>query len=237
MSLVRKFIIPILSWLWVLGTFAWAIVDGGFEPWLASGGGVLAVFTTSQQYLPGIWRDVPPEKVIENRDKFRPAFRDFIQKLAREDGTTDVIVHDVNRLDSYPESGDDNSRRISGWFRVGLMDYTHRGVLLGLGWTYIEEQSNGRWLEVPRRDTALKVMLIGEVPYEAIESVNFDGDEYYNKPHIFCHFDYKGEPYDRKFYGEQFVLGKGLPYHYREVDEYKSPSKSRWKFWQRSNAV
>ena len=42
----------------------------------------------------------------------------------------------------------------------------------------------------------LKVVLLGSVPYEYVDSVDWEGDEFYQYPHIYCHFNHKGEPYE-----------------------------------------
>ena len=41
-----------------------------------------------------------------------------------------------------------------------------------------------------------KVALLGRIPYEYIDNVEWDGDEYYGVPHLFCFFANKKEPYD-----------------------------------------
>ncbi len=106
------------------------------------------------------------------------------------------------------------------------------GILLGLRWTKIEEE-NGIWVENYQSEAAggVKVMLLGEVPFESIESVNFEGDDFYNKPHIFCHFDFEGEPYKRLFYGEEFQLDPKVPCHYRDLLGYERKKPSRLRFW------
>ncbi|MDL2409164.1 hypothetical protein PY650_26715 [Rhizobium calliandrae] len=112
-----------------------------------------------------------------------------------------------------------------------------RGVLLGLRWTYVNNEGNG-WKEYAANPPpeAIKVMLLGAVPYEGIESFNSNGDEYYNKPHLYCHFDFRGEPYERLFYGEQKQLDERHPYYYAEIAEYKGPTlfeRLRWCFRKR----
>jgi len=37
-------------------------------------------------------------------------------------------------------------------------------------------------------------MLTGCIPYENIESVDWEGDRYYSVPHIYCYFAFKGQP-------------------------------------------
>ena len=44
---------------------------------------------------------------------------------------SDAIIHDVDRVDDYPNSSDEEEG-ISSWFRVGLLETYHRGVKVGL---------------------------------------------------------------------------------------------------------
>jgi hypothetical protein len=67
----------------------------------------------------------------------------------------------------------------------------------------------------------LKVILAGKIPYESIEHVDSDGDEYYYYPHIYCHFENKGEPYEGvDFYVESQNLG-GRKF-YSHIADYKT---------------
>jgi len=233
MSILKNSIIFVGSWIATIASLAWGWSAGGYEPWIVTVLGLVGI-AMNWDYIPqfgGKKRDLTPEARIALRDKWRPIFEDYFLEMARNGQRGgDVIVHDVDRLDTYPSISDEKG--ISSWFRVGLMGTYHRGILLGLQWTNIEEQ-NGKWVEQRKEisENSKKVILLGEVRYEAIESVNFGGDDYYNKPHIFYHFDHHGEPYERLFYGEEFQTTSGFPYHYREIDEYNS--LSRQGIWQR----
>lgn len=59
--------------------------------------------------------------------------------------------------------------------------------------------------------------------------MNVDGDEYYNFPHIYCHFEFKGEPYERMFYAVEENLGHGRTY-WREIITYDEVVKNS-KLW------
>lgn len=233
MELIKNSIVFFGSILVVIGSVFWGIAEGGYEPWIVALAGAVGI-AVNWNFLPQFGRKkrkLTPEAKIALRDKWRPVFEEYFLQGARNGQRGgDVIVHDVDRLDTYPDTSDEKG--ISSWFRVGLMGTYHRGVLLGLEWASLEEQ-DGKWIKVRTgsSENTVKVMLLGEVRYEAIESVNFDGDDYYNKPHIYCHFDHNGEPYERLYYGEEFQINPGLPHHYREVTEYNPPS--RQNFWRR----
>lgn len=234
MGWLKNSIIFIGSFLVVIGSVIWGIVDGGFEPWIVAIGGFVAI-ALNFDFIKNLdlnKRKLSPEQKISARDKWRQVFENYFLEAARSGHRVgDTIVHDVDRLDIYPDTP--KEKGISSWFRVGLMGTYHRGILLGLRWTYLEEK-DGEWIENGKGDSenSVKVMLLGEVPYESIESVNFEGDDYYNKPHIFCHFDHQGEPYERLYYGEQFQLDEKSLFYYRQVEEYKPAPK--WKIWKQS---
>lgn len=241
MSLLRNTLVQFLSWAAVVGCALWAYFEPGFEPVIGVIIGVGGVLTNLDSFLAFRQRrKLTPERKIELRDKWRPIFEAYFAQAARDKYRTDVIVHDVARLDEYPDVKE-NETRISSWFRVGFMGTYQRGVLLGLRWTYMKEEAEGQWKEYASGppSQAIKVMLLAEVPYELIESFNPDGDKFYNKPHLFLHFDYGGEPYERLFYGEQRQVFDDAPAYFSEVAVWKRPSwKERMKMrWLRASKV
>jgi hypothetical protein len=60
------------------------------------------------------------------------------------------------------------------------------------------------------------VVLVGYVPFENIESVDWHGDEYYGFPHLYCYFDARRkEPYEKLAFCEKKEMN-GIPF-YTEV--------------------
>lgn len=235
MKWLRSSLIAIGSLLVFAFSIFWIIADGGHEPRIVAVGSAITILINYEYFLVFLKkkRKLSPEQKIAARDRWRPVFQDyFLEAASKGYRVGDAIIHDVIRIDTYPNTSD--KKGISSWFRVGLMGTYNHGILLGLRWTNLEEK-NGKWLENWKNpsDDSIKVILLGQVPYEAIESVNFDGDHYYNKPHIYCHFDYKGQPYERLYYGEEFRLAPNMPTHYSEIAEVKS--QPRWKFWKSSS--
>jgi hypothetical protein len=168
-------------------------------------------------------RHVSPEQVIKLRRKWAKPFDDYFARKAKEGHRTDCIVHDVARMRDYDDFNDEDPKdhRPSSWFRAGLMGTYNHGVLIGFGWTLIEE-IDGKWQEneVLATERAIKVHRIGEVPYETIEHVKFDGDRSYSKPHLFLHYDYNGMPCERFWWGREYQLDEGQPYHFEKIAEY-----------------
>jgi len=91
------------------------------------------------------------------------------------------------------------------------MGMYHGGILVGLRWETLNklaDDSGWRITDYAADEKGdVRVILLGEIPYERIEGVDWDGDEYYGFPHVYCHFDGPGrQPYQRLVYSEQRFL-------------------------------
>jgi hypothetical protein len=65
----------------------------------------------------------------------------------------------------------------------------------------------------------ITALLIGLIPSENIETVDWEGDEFYNYPHIYCFFSHRKEPYEHLGYYTETTPSHGLPF-YTEVAPY-----------------
>jgi hypothetical protein len=106
---------------------------------------------------------------------------------------------------------------------AGLVDTYHRGILVGLGWERLRKRGDGdQWTfagGTAKEADDLTLLLVGSIPYENVESVDWDGDGYYGFPHIYCFFSFKGEPYEHVgFYSE--TKPPDMPPFYTEVASY-----------------
>jgi hypothetical protein len=169
-------------------------------------------------------RHLTPAQRIAARHKWKPLFEDEIRKTFRAGLRKDVIVRDVRRVDQYPQTKE--GRGISAWFRVGLVATYYRGIQLGLGWvglTYDQELGGWRYTNyAANEEPELRAIRMGNVPYEQIEGVDWNGDEYYNCPHLYCYFDQRRQPCESiALYTEHEHPSPGNPPYYREVEDYK----------------
>lgn len=176
-------------------------------------------------------RTLSESEVVQLRQRWKQEFELKILEARISKLSKDVIIRDVNRMDSYPDG--DKKKGISAWFRVGLLATYHRGiqVLLRIG-RLTKDNKSGKWRYTNYQageSGDLKVFLIGFIPYENIEAVDWDGDEYYYFPHIYCYFTEKTrEPYERIAFCEEKHLDES-PY-YTEVADFKSVHKFSKKF-------
>ena len=169
-------------------------------------------------------RRLSAAQILELRQKWKPLFEEEIWKTHTQKLRKDVIIRDVKRLDNYPDV-DGKAKGISPWFRVGLMATYHKGISVGLGWGKLATHGDGddwRYTNYKAGESGdLKVILIGRIPFENIEAVDWDGDEYYYFPHIYCYFDAKRkEPYEDLVFCVEKCSPGGRPF-YVEVAPYE----------------
>jgi hypothetical protein len=185
--------------------------------------------------LSGIWkffhrnkRRLTAKEKLELRNRWKSQFTSYLADQHQKKLRTDVIIRDMKRMDVYPEAS--SSKGISAWFRVGLADTYERGIMVGLRWEGLTEGDDGfRYGDWTKGEEGQrKVLLTGYVPYENIESVDWDGDGYYGFPHIYCYFTFKGEPYEKIMFCERHELN-GWPFFTGVVD-YKSVRKLSKKY-------
>lgn len=178
--------------------------------------------------LRGRRRKLSNSQRLELRQKWKPQFEARVLHTNRNGLRKDVIIRDLKRLDEYPELG--KSKGISPWFRLGLIDVTHRGILVALRHetlTKHTDREHWRFTDYATGERGeLEVVLLGSIPYDHIESVDWDGDEYYGFPHIYCSFAHKKEPYEHLgLYTKTVPLPPdGLPI-YHEVASFKEVCK------------
>ena len=180
--------------------------------------------------LKDVWGRVAPSRrklsasqIVELRKKWKaeiePRIWDSYQKKLRQD----VIIRDMKRIDNYPDIED--KKGISPWFRVGLVGTYHRGIQVGLRWASLTKHTDGERLRHTNFKVGetgeIKAVLIGSISFENIDNIDWDGDEFYAYPHIYCFFSNRKEPYEHLGYYTETTPPRGLPY-FTEVASYES---------------
>lgn len=183
-------------------------------------------------------RSLSPADCLRAREKWKAEFEERILDRRRAGLRSDVIVRDVKRMDDYPDTNESH-KGISPWFRVGLVDTYHKGIMLQMNWVgLVWDEKKESWITreaSSSEKSTVTAALIGYVPYENIESVDWEGDEYYSFPHIFCHFDSKRkEPYERLGYCEQKDLNGHI--YYTEIVDYDTVRKNSRHYRRRGYA-
>lgn len=161
-----------------------------------------------------------PAEKVKHREGLRKEFEKELSEIKAKKLRSDIIIRDVDRVDGYPNTKEEETG-ISAWFRLSLLETYTKGikVLLNIG-MLVETDHGLRFADYKAGEKGdIKAFLVGEIPFDSIVTVNWDGDEYYYFPHIYCHFNHEGEPYDRLILCEKIDMGHGHTY-YKEIAEY-----------------
>lgn len=194
---------------------------GNWEPLLAISACATVGIDLLRRYSPAKRTDrfSSDAERLRHRERLRQLIQNEIYNCRAKNLRQDVIVRDVRRADIYPEIREAD-KGISSWFRVGLIDTYDKGVILGLGYGGLKECDGGyRFVDFINEETSDRAaLLVANVPYDSIAEVNLDGDEYYTFPHIYCHFDFDGQPYERLWFAERKQLTPTHPYFEKIAD-------------------
>jgi hypothetical protein len=148
-----------------------------------------------------------PVELLKKRQERRKEFEAYFKREEFENAYIygSAIIREVSRMDAYPE-GDEREKGISPWFKVEVKGLYHRGVEVFLRIVtlkYEEEYSGWRYAH-HREEGAFNAFLVGRIPFDRIKYINWDGDEYYYFPHIYCDFLGRSkEPYEALLYFEK----------------------------------
>lgn len=174
-------------------------------------GTVYQIWKEAVAYLRGRRGKLTRSDIVQASAKWKPQFTHQIAETKQRKLRQDVIIRDVGRLDAYPKFNE-TEKGISPWFRVGLVGTYHGGIQLSLGWHDLVPSAIGGYRRKGHAGEteplpSIRAALIGFVPYEQIEHVDWEGDEFYSHPIIFCHFDAaRKEPYKRLAYCERKTM-------------------------------
>jgi hypothetical protein len=165
-----------------------------------------------------------PVELLKKRQEWRQKFESYFKGEEFEHAYIygSAIIREVSRMDAYPDC-DEREKGISPWFKVEVKGLYHRGVEVFLriitlkheeeheGWRYAHHEEEG----------AFNAFLVGRIPFDRIKYVNWDGDEYYYFPHIYC--DFLGrpkEPYEELLFFVKQEVGETT--YFTEIADYKS---------------
>lgn len=123
---------------------------------------------------------------------------EFASRLGSKDafGTRGrVTIRDVDRSDIYPDA-DGQRGSPSSWFAGEIKDLYHRGVEvfadMPVHMAYSENRGEWRISTDPSEDRILAYP-VARIPYDSIVEIDWEGDEYFPNPHIFCKFNMPGK--------------------------------------------
>lgn len=151
---------------------------------------------------------------IRHRLAIKDELGEVLGSMLRRESLPEAVIRDADRQpDRYPDPDDKfRFRRVSPWFGVGIMPSYSGGIsaMLRLDQIFIEGDTARAQVEADKEDGEL-VRVVGRIPYDSIVAVDRDGDSHYPGPHIYCHFDFGHEPYERIVLHREHAEGFWLP--------------------------
>jgi len=134
----------------------------------------------------------------------------------------EIIIRDIDN-DTYPDFN--KKKGISEWFKVELYNLYLNGIEIYLyhpreliynenyNWDLLHQENDNR----KKKYKSISVNMIGRISYSNILEYDFDGDNYYPMPHIFCRFDLNEMPYESiEYYTYGDSLQKLAPHHFEK---------------------
>jgi hypothetical protein len=159
----------------------------------------LGVLTDLAKWLYTRLKKPDPKLVLKRRQELKNEFQRKLPPRNTSGVHCEAIIRDLGRMDSYPDT-DTGDKGISPWFKVEIKGLYHRGVEAFISSPrYVLQDEDGRWEFTKYEDDPRKVVAypVGRIPFDLIEYVDWEGDEYYPYPHIYCRFKGpRGSPYE-----------------------------------------
>jgi len=184
------------------------------------------------KFVQNIQKGLNQENTVKQRQKWKDEIEEKFQWIDNIVGYGEVIIRDVKRNDMYPEV-EEKKKGISSWFRIEYLGIYHRGIKVGLHFEeliYEEKYKAWRFADYKNKEEGdLNAYIVGLIPFEYIANIDWNGDEYYSCPHIYCHFlSKKKEPYEELIFCEKRWLDKSV--YYREIAKYDQVIKFSKEF-------
>ena len=162
--------------------------------------------------------------------------REFQQNLKYDQSNRnagEAIIRNLENNKEYPDTEErDSAFRISNWFKVEIKDLYHNGIEVYMSMLeYLKfDRTTKKWVKVSYKEkdeeNVFSAWRVGRIPFINIKSIDWDGDEYYPMPHIYCSFNgMLRMPYeDFKYYYE--LENRGFLF---SIDDYR-PWEEELKF-------
>ena len=179
-------------------------------------------------WIVGRFKKPAPASVLKHRLDLR---NDFQQNLPAPNNLGirgEAIIRDLDRMDSYPNV-DLRRQGISPWFEVEIKGLYERGLEVFIAMPRrIRKDMYGEWkISDPGDEEGILAYQVARIPSDVIEYVDWDGDAYHRTPHIYCHYKFKGGPYEEIVFFGKFTDSEDL----YEVTDFRPGDKKGWLDW------
>lgn len=183
-----------------------------------------------------LWRKLQrpdPAELIAKRQRLKAEVEGHMEWIDASGRYGEVIIRDLRRADEYPLI-DDKPKGISSWFKVTLLGTYQRGIQTGLRFCSLKRcaHEDGWYMTSDHNRAQLNAILVGRIPYDRIETIDWTGDEYYDSPHLYCRFvGWRPSPYEALVFCEEHFMNHPQPGSwYKEVAPYETARKLTMRY-------
>jgi len=171
-------------------------VPQGIEDDLPITGAELSVAARIGATLRRLFRRPDPVAVLRRREAIKKEIREHMA-LPDDDNVPEILVVKLGKHDEY---GKPDKRIIgrgaSDWFKTEVKELGDRGLEVYTSLQYVKIRKEKAYLVHPDRTKgAIKVWVVGRIPYERIAHIDWEGDPGYSSPRFYVRYDWRRNPY------------------------------------------
>jgi hypothetical protein len=176
-----------------------------------------------------------PVEIIRRREALRQEISSNLRWPETEHEVPEVLLVQLRKLNRFPATDDRIVRRsASPWFKVEVARVHDRWLEIISKITMVHV--DGRSARETADADATKVEVIGRIPLERIEHIDWEADAYYNAARFYCRYGRSG-PVEEVVLNEIGVDGNRTPLLDVKFKPRRFPLHKRLKYgWQARRA-
>ena len=187
---------------------------------------LLSLLLDSLKWLFKKFKKPNPVLILKHRKKIKKEFTKNLPPKNKYGVRSKAIIRDINRMDSYPDIK--SARKgISPWFKVEIKGLYHKGLEVFISYPRTikqDEKDNWQFTKTENSGNGIRAFPVGRIAFDSIEHIDWEGDEFYNFPHIYCRFkSFKKQPYE----SIPFYIKRGVTDYLFEVENFRPWDKKR----------
>jgi hypothetical protein len=192
-----------------------------FPEWLAIPGGLLILSSLAFNWVLDAgskiksWVELLEKKGVPSREdelkqnltlkrRIEKDFSDWLNYFPENRKRNSKMLLRAFDGKQYPDSNEPDKFGEYSWFAAEIKGVYHSGLEFIYG---IEELAiiNGKKWDIRKNVkgeflTTVKAYRVGQINFSDIVDYDLEGDEFYQYPHFFCKFKYKGLPFEEVYY-------------------------------------
>ena len=144
------------------------------------------------------------KRKLHLKDKISDDFFDWINYCPKNRKKRSRMILRSYDSDQYPNTNDPDKFGEYSWFASEIKSLYHNGMEFITDVVTIQVFDDNSWNFPNKNEKSsgklINVMKVGQINFSDIVEYDLKGDEYYNCPHIYCKFNFKGTPFENYYF-------------------------------------